>query len=159
MKTLFAFVLVLTAACTDDSTASQQQENVNQACTTSADCLPNYTCVHNNTTSNTPTNAAGVCLANTPVPSTCDPNNTTNTGGVCPLGERCNPICSTTGIAGYQCQPAGIPTQQCPVQCSNNTTNSGCSAGYYCVNTCPNNTTGTPQQICIPNGDLPPVCH
>jgi Cys-rich repeat protein len=32
----------------------------------------------------------------------------------CPTGERCNPICSSTGTAGHECQPDGVPTQICP---------------------------------------------
>lgn len=111
-------------------------------CATNADCPPGDVCIYS-TTSGTPTTTGG----GTPH-GVCGPGPTTNSCSAstpCPTGERCNPICSTTGTVGYQCQPDGVPTQQCPVPC---VSDSDCPlAGERCMPRCQSTST-TPEKIC-----------
>jgi hypothetical protein len=164
MKTALVLALALFAACATDEKSSLGQQNAltTGTCHSNADCPPNDQCVFTTagTTGGSTTSVpggVGLCVAKTSVQ--CEPTAASSTAAGCPQGERCNPICSATGIAGYHCQPDGLPTQMCPIPCDATTTPSGCPQGQYCVELCANTTAGASGYVCIPQGALPPVCH
>ncbi|MDB4956062.1 MAG: hypothetical protein JWO36_3631 [Myxococcales bacterium] len=111
-------------------------------CTTNADCPPNHACdashtCHAITVTCNPGSTGGcpstehcvpLCISaggtvgyvcqplGTVTPDHCGPEQCT-TDANCPAGERCNPVCgpSTTALTTHVCQPAGVPTQVCPL--------------------------------------------
>lgn len=100
-------------------------------CATAVDCASGQVCVRSTAfgglcgvPGSTPLPQPGIgCRADGDCPSTaacatdrvCHPiSHACSSALVCPSGERCDPICTTSGAtAGYECRPDGLPTLQC----------------------------------------------